>query len=244
LLRKKENLRGSYWVRRGTKGGFSREVPMKVFPLVTSNVFNVLPVKETKDKGSSVYDSKNSIGRTFICSIHLELEIHLNIGIKVADMHAMIEVEVLLDSGAMGLFINHALVQNNSIATCVLNHSIPVYNIDRSLNWGGIITEEVTLIMSYQGHQEKAVFAICDLGKASLIIGYTWLCKHNPDIDWENGKVHMTHCPKECNVYLKQMKRRRRLKREGEMGRSIVLWWRRYQMKKCLMGKDQSWLTS
>jgi hypothetical protein len=117
--------------------------------LVTSNVFNVLPVEETKDKGSSIFDSKNSIGRTFICSIHLESKICLNIGIKVADTHAKIEVEALLDSGATGLFINHALVQNNGIATHILDHPIPVYNIDGSPNWGGSITEEVTLIMSY-----------------------------------------------------------------------------------------------
>jgi F0F1-type ATP synthase beta subunit len=107
---------------------------MKVSPLVTSNVFNVLPVKETKDKGSSVFDSKNSIGRTFIRSIHLESEIRLNVGIKVADRHAKIEVKALLDSSATGLFINCALVQNNGIATHILNHPIPVYNIDGSLN--------------------------------------------------------------------------------------------------------------
>jgi hypothetical protein len=57
--------------------------------------------------------------------------------------------------------------------------------------------------MSYQGHQERAVFEVCNLGKASLIIGYMWLCKHNPDINWETGKVQITHCPKECNMYLR-----------------------------------------
>jgi hypothetical protein len=57
--------------------------------------------------------------------------------------------------------------------------------------------------MSYQGHQERAVFEVCDLGKASLIIGYTWLHEHNLDINWETGKVQMTHCPKEYNMYLK-----------------------------------------
>jgi hypothetical protein len=135
---------------------------MKVSPLVTSNAFNVLPVKETKDKGSSIFDSKNSIGRTFICSIHLKSEIHLNIGIKVVDTHAKIEVKVLLDSNFMGLFINCALVQNNGLATHVLDHPIPVYNVDGSLNGGGSITEEVTLTMLYQGHQEKVVFEVCD----------------------------------------------------------------------------------
>jgi hypothetical protein len=107
---------------------------MKVSPLVTSNVFNVLPVGETKVKGSSIFNSKYSIGRTLIHSVHLESEICLNVGIKMADTHAKIEVEVLLDIGTMGLFINRTLVQNNGIATCVLDHPIPVYNIDGSLN--------------------------------------------------------------------------------------------------------------
>jgi hypothetical protein len=156
---------------------------VKVSPLVTSNIFNVLPVEETKDKGSSIYNYKNSIGKTLTCSIHFEPEICLNIGIKAVDMHAKIEVEVLLDSGATGLFINRVLVQDNSIAMHKLDHTILVSNIDGSLNSGGSIKEEVTLIMSYQGHQEKAVSEVCNLGKASLIIGYMLLCKHNPDID-------------------------------------------------------------
>jgi hypothetical protein len=63
------------------------------------------------------------------------------------------------------------------------------------------------------------VFEVCDLGKASLIMGYMWLCKHNPDIDWETGQMLMTHCPMEYNVYLKQVKRRRRLKRENKNGK-------------------------
>jgi Retroviral aspartyl protease len=110
---------------------------MNVSPLVTSNVFNVLPVEETKDNGSSIYNSKNSIVRTFIRSIHLEWEIHLNVGIKAVDIHAKIEAKVLLDSGATGLFINHMLVQNNGIAMCKLNQPILVFNIDGSLNQGG-----------------------------------------------------------------------------------------------------------
>jgi hypothetical protein len=59
------------------------------------------------------YDSKNSIGRTFTCPIHFEPEICLNAGTKVADTDAKIEVEALLDSGAMGLFINHTLLPDN-----------------------------------------------------------------------------------------------------------------------------------
>jgi len=63
------------------------------------------------------------------------------------------------------------------------------------MNRGGSITEEVILILSYQGHKECAVFEVCDLGKSNLIIGYTWLHKHNPEINWETGKVEMCYIP-------------------------------------------------
>jgi len=75
-----------------------------------------------------------------------------------------------------------------------------------SLNRGGSITKEVTLILSYQGHKECTVFKVCDLGESNLIIGYTWLHRHNPEIDWETGKVEMTRCPRECNVAERRQK--------------------------------------
>ena len=52
--------------------------------------------------------------------------------------------------------------------------------------------EEVTMVMSYQGHKEKAVFEVCDLGKTNLIIGIIWLKKHNPAIKWKTGEVKMS----------------------------------------------------
>jgi len=126
---------------------------------------------------------------------------------------------MLLDSGAMGLFIDHAWLHQKKISTRKLEHPIEVYNIDRSVNRGGSITEEVTLILSYQGHKERAVFEVCDLGKSNLIIGYTWLHKHNPEIDWETGKVEMTRCPQECNVSERRQKGIKKRKRGvGEEG--------------------------
>ena len=58
-----------------------------------------------------------------------------------------------------------------------------MYNIDGTENKEGSITEEVTMIMSYQGHKEKVVFKVCDLGKTNLIIGIKWLKKHNPTVN-------------------------------------------------------------
>ncbi|EGO23775.1 hypothetical protein SERLADRAFT_349338, partial [Serpula lacrymans var. lacrymans S7.9] len=37
------------------------------------------------------------------------------------------------------------------------------------------------------------------LGKINLILGWTWLFKHNPEIDWQTGVVTLSHCPQECD---------------------------------------------
>jgi len=50
-----------------------------------------------------------------------------------------------------------------------------VYNVDGTLNQGGLITHEVTLMMSHKGHKEKGVFEVCNLRKSTVIIEYTWL---------------------------------------------------------------------
>jgi len=69
----------------------------------------------------------------------------LRVGLRTIGSH---EVEdALLDSGATGLFINHAWVCQKKIATHKLEHPIEVYNIDGSVNRGGSIMEEVTLIL-------------------------------------------------------------------------------------------------
>ncbi|KAF8226858.1 hypothetical protein L208DRAFT_1497592, partial [Tricholoma matsutake] len=143
----------------------------------------------------------------FIRSARIEPEITLTVGLKTVDTHAAIDVEALLDSGATGLFINQSLITRNSINTHKLAQPIMVYNIDGTVNHGGTIKEEVTMVLKHQEHQERAVFEVCNLGKTNLIIGCPWLWKHNPEIDWKTGKVQMTCCPKECNVYGRKMKK-------------------------------------
>ena len=84
--------------------------------------------------------------------------------------------------------------------------------------------EEVTLILSYQGHKEHTVFEVCDLGKSNLIIGYTWLHKHNPEIDWETKEVEMTRCPRECNVAERRQKGIKKRRKGVGDEKSTKLW--------------------
>jgi len=36
---------------------------------------------------------------------------------------------------------------------------------------------------------------VCDLGKTEVILDMPWLAVHNPEINFETGKVKMTRCP-------------------------------------------------
>ena len=54
--------------------------------------------------------------------------------------------------------------------------------------------------MIHKGHREKVTFEICDLGKVNLIIGYTWLKKHNPEINWNTGQIEFMQCPPEGSM--------------------------------------------
>jgi hypothetical protein len=144
----------------------------------------------------------------FIRSARVEREIVLDVMITMLNMQYSCTVKVLLDSGATGLFIDREFVHKSRLKTRIwlktriLPYPIKVYNIDGTLNQGGSITEEIALMMLHHGHKERAVFEVCDLGKATLIVGHPWLQKHNPEVNWKMGEVKLTHCPAECNVFI------------------------------------------
>ena len=81
----------------------------------------------------------------------------VKVGLKSMDTHQMVDV-ALLDSGATGVFMNRKFTACNGIAMRKLDKPIPMYNVDRTLNQGGSITHETTMMMSHKGHCKKAVF--------------------------------------------------------------------------------------
>ena len=145
--------------------------------------------------------------RYFVRTIRPKSEIMVKVGLRTMDTHRLMDVNALLDSSATGMFMDKKFAEGNNISMRLLNRPIRVYNVDGTLNHGGSITHEATLMMSHKGHKEKATFEVCDLGKCPLIIGFTWLHKHNPDINWRAGNIEFTRCPSECNV-AKAKKRR------------------------------------
>ena len=110
----------------------------------------------------------------------------------------------LLDSGATGMFMDPSFARDNKLDVRALPLSIPVYNVDGSLNEMGAIREEADVILHIGDHSERVTFSIIKLGKTKMIIGHTWLHHHNPEIDWKTGDVTLTRCPTDCRIVVRK----------------------------------------
>ena len=73
-----------------------------------------------------------------------------------------------------------------------------MYNVDRTLNKAGYITEVIDLIVQYGDYSESPTFHVTGIGQMIIILGHTWLVEHNPKINWCTRKVSLTRCPVTC----------------------------------------------
>ena len=102
----------------------------------------------------------------------------------------------MLDCGASDSFIDQEFVKKNNIKTKKLANPAVIRNADGTANNAGRVTEKVETRMRYKGHVEVMIFYVTNLGNVDVILGLTWLKKHNPEIGWKTGEVVMSRCPK------------------------------------------------
>jgi len=117
------------------------------------------------------------------------MSIVLPIEISTTDTSEVYSVKTLLDSGATGNFIDKDFVRMKGITTWSIFCPIPVYNIDSSPNKAGQISKVVDIVLHYKTHSERMVLTVSSLGRQSMILSYTWLKNHNPEVDWQTGEV-------------------------------------------------------
>jgi len=120
--------------------------------------------------------------------------------LKTTDTMEETSTEAMVDTGATGDFIHQDFVTREKLPTRKLSQPIPVYNVDGTLNEAGSIREVVDVIMTYERHSERILLAVTRLGKQSMILRFTWLDKHNPEIDFRARSVKMTRCLLCCCV--------------------------------------------
>jgi Retroviral aspartyl protease len=96
-------------------------------------------------------------------------------------------VKTLIDSGAGGLFIDQNFAKNFEIN--YLNEPVKAYNVDRTENKQGTINAYVNLEFKLGDRKFNEHFYVTGLGKQKIILGFPWLHKYNPIIDWKKGET-------------------------------------------------------
>ncbi len=86
--------------------------------------------------------------------------IMLPIHLKTMDTIEEALSEAMVDTGAMGNFIDQDFVRNAKLPTCKLSQPIPVYNVNGTLNEAGSIHEVMDMIMTYGGHSERILLVV------------------------------------------------------------------------------------
>jgi len=139
--------------------------------------------------------------RQYISTVHSArppTSLHVDIQLTTTDEGLHFRTRALIDSGATGSFIDRDYVTRNRIPTKRLSRAIPVYNVDGTRNEAGSIMDVVDVVIDYKGHGERTVLAVTSLGSSAVILGYTWLREHNPEINWQTQEIKLSRCPTRC----------------------------------------------
>ncbi|EEB90692.1 hypothetical protein MPER_11066 [Moniliophthora perniciosa FA553] len=69
------------------------------------------------------------------------------------------------------------------------------------------------VVLKYKDHTERTMFAVTSLRKQTVLLGYSWLEKHNPEINWQTKKVKMSRCPRVCTMCRDEVRQEAKLRR-------------------------------
>ncbi|KAF8234076.1 hypothetical protein L208DRAFT_1263911 [Tricholoma matsutake] len=127
-----------------------------------------------------------SLGSVLLATMNRQ-SMHLSIRVADSDNGKDVATNVLLDSGAGGVFIDSKFVEQEGIRTYPLGCTIQATNIDRTLNRQGTITRCMKGRLHINGRSYPMEYLVARLGKASVILGLPWLQEINLIIDWKKG---------------------------------------------------------
>ena len=110
------------------------------------------------------------------------------ISIKNTERNEIVKTLGLIDSGAGGEFIDKNYVKSAGFKTQLLDEPIMAQNMDGTENKKGKITSFVDLELTINGRTNTTRLLVTRLRKQRIILGFPWLNKRNPNINWKTGK--------------------------------------------------------
>lgn len=107
--------------------------------------------------------------------------------------------KAFIDSGADCSFMSEELVRKWGVRVNPLQHPLKVRAIDNHLiTVSRLITEQIK--MQIDNHFELISFHVLKDTDLPVILGLSWLCRHNPQVDWRTGSILAwgPECPSKC----------------------------------------------
>lgn len=103
-------------------------------------------------------------------------------------------ITAVVDSGAAWTVISPRVVEKFNIPFRIKDRPIRVVLADDNpMEYGkGVIrleTQPIPFITAGLGLGDKAAISIVELGEEDMLIGYDWLTKYNPAIDWQSMTI-------------------------------------------------------
>jgi hypothetical protein len=89
--------------------------------------------------------------------------------------NAGFKARALIDSGAQGTFIHQTFIRQLGMKEEPLQKSIPVFNVDRTLNQLRYIRNQVRVALTIGGKQTNQTLLVTHLGNHNIILGHDWL---------------------------------------------------------------------
>lgn len=125
---------------------------------------------------------------------------HLSCHAKLIFLARTHPCEALIDSGAEQSFIDEALARELEVPLIALREPLRVSALNgKLLAEVTHCTQEIQLVLS-GNHVEKISLFLFKAPETPLVLGYPWLQRHNPQIDWSHSCVTgwSVKCHEQC----------------------------------------------
>lgn len=96
--------------------------------------------------------------------------------------------------------VSKELVKNADLPTKERRRAVIMRNADGTENKSGKLKHDAEIQIDIGGHKETVNALVSDISSADVFLGYDWLVKHNPEIDWEHQEVKFSRCPNNCTI--------------------------------------------
>jgi len=109
-----------------------------------------------------------------------------------------VQTKALVDLGATMNFVDKVIIKNNNLVIHKLANLYCVINADGTPNKVGQITEYVRAYIEIGLHKTIQHLFVTNLGNKEMMIGYSYLYKHNSNIDWQKDQWEFTRYLDTC----------------------------------------------